>query len=30
METTQILGCVAYAALICYLIWDSCRAKPLR
>ncbi|MDE7409302.1 MAG: oligopeptide transporter, OPT family, partial [Muribaculaceae bacterium] len=22
METTQILGCVAYAALICYLIWD--------
>ncbi len=27
METTQILGCVAYAALICYLIWDSCRAK---
>ena len=30
METTQILGCVAYAALICYLIWDSCRAKALR
>ena len=30
METTQILGCVSYAALICYLIWDSCRAKPLR
>ncbi|MDE5871879.1 MAG: oligopeptide transporter, OPT family [Muribaculaceae bacterium] len=30
METTQILGCVAYAALICYLIWDSCRAKSLR
>ena len=27
METTQILGCVAYAALICYLIWDSRRAK---
>ncbi|MDE6638552.1 MAG: oligopeptide transporter, OPT family [Muribaculaceae bacterium] len=27
METTQILGCVAYAALICYLIWDSCRGK---
>ncbi|MDE7419955.1 MAG: oligopeptide transporter, OPT family [Muribaculaceae bacterium] len=26
METTQILGCVAYAALICYLIWDSRRA----
>ncbi len=30
METTQILGCVAYAALICYLIWDSCRTKSLR
>lgn len=30
METTQILGCVAYASLICYLIWDSCRAKPIR
>ncbi len=29
METTQILGCVAYIALICYLIWDSRRAKPL-
>ncbi|MDE7347383.1 MAG: oligopeptide transporter, OPT family [Muribaculaceae bacterium] len=27
LETTQILGCVAYLALICYLIWDSCRAK---
>ena len=26
-ETTQILGCVAYALLICYLIWDSKRAK---
>ncbi|MDE6247844.1 MAG: oligopeptide transporter, OPT family [Muribaculaceae bacterium] len=25
--TTQILGCVAYALLICYLIWDSKRAK---
>lgn len=24
---TQILGCVAYAILICYLIWDSRRAK---
>ena len=24
---TQILGCVAYALLICYLIWDSRRAK---
>jgi putative OPT family oligopeptide transporter len=27
MGTTQILGCVAYALLICYLIWDSKRAK---
>ncbi len=27
LETTQILGCVAYLALICYLIWDSRRAK---
>lgn len=26
-ETTQILGCCAYALLICYLIWDSKRAK---
>lgn len=26
-ETTQILGCVAYVLLICYLIWDSKRAK---
>ncbi|MDE7438093.1 MAG: oligopeptide transporter, OPT family [Muribaculaceae bacterium] len=26
-ELTQILGCVAYALLICYLIWDSKRAK---
>jgi putative OPT family oligopeptide transporter len=25
--TTQILGCVAYALLICYVIWDSKRAK---
>ena len=25
--TTQILGCVAYALLICYLIWDSKKAK---
>ena len=25
--TTQILGCAAYALLICYLIWDSKRAK---
>ncbi|MDE6559649.1 MAG: hypothetical protein K2K29_07160, partial [Muribaculaceae bacterium] len=24
---TQILGCVAYALLICYLMWDSKRAK---
>ena len=29
METTQILGCVAYLALICYLIWDSRRVKNL-
>lgn len=28
-ELTQILGCVAYALLIIYLIWDSKRAKPL-
>ena len=27
MGTTQILGCVAYALLICYLMWDSKRAK---
>ena len=27
METTQILGCIAYALLIAYLIWDSKRAK---
>lgn len=26
-ELTQILGCVAYALLIIYLIWDSKRAK---
>lgn len=26
-ETSQILGCVAYALLIIYLIWDSRRAK---
>ncbi len=25
--TTQILGCVAYALLICYLMWDSRNAK---
>ncbi len=25
--TTQLLGCVAYALLICYVIWDSKRAK---
>ena len=29
-ETTQILGCVAYLLLICYLIWDSCRARIRR
>ena len=28
-ETCQILGCVAYALLIVYLIWDARRAKPL-
>lgn len=27
METTQILGCVVYALLIVYLIWDCMRAK---
>lgn len=27
MDTTQILGCVAYLLLIGYLIWDSKRAK---
>ncbi len=27
LELTQILGCVAYALLIIYLIWDSKRAK---
>ncbi len=27
METSQILGCVAYICLIGYLIWDSKRAK---
>ena len=27
LELTQILGCVAYALLICYFIWDSNRAK---
>ena len=26
-DTTQILGCVAYALIIIYLMWDSCRAK---
>ena len=25
--STQILGCVAYALLICYLMWDSRKAK---
>ena len=29
METTQILGCVMYALLIIYLIWDCLRAKKL-
>ena len=29
-ETTQILGCVAYALLIGYFIWDSRRVKSLR
>ena len=27
METSQILGCVAYLLIIGYLIWDSRRAK---
>ncbi len=27
--TTQIFGCVMYAAIICYLWWSSCRAKKL-
>ena len=27
LEVTQILGCAAYALLICYFIWDSFRAK---
>ena len=27
--TTQILGCVMYALIICYLWWSSCRAKKL-
>ena len=27
MELTQILGCIAYLLLICYLIWDSKRVK---
>ncbi|MCM1291051.1 MAG: oligopeptide transporter, OPT family [Prevotella sp.] len=26
-ELTQVLGCVAYLMLICYLIWDSKRVK---
>ncbi len=26
-QVSQILGCVAYALLICYLIWDSRRAE---
>lgn len=26
-ETSQILGCVAYALLICYFIWDAKRIK---
>lgn len=30
METSQILGIVAYALLIIYLIWDSKRAKVLK
>lgn len=27
--TTQTLGVVMYALIICYLWWDSCRAKKL-
>ena len=27
LEVTQILGCAAYALLICYFIWDSFRVK---
>ena len=27
LEVTQILGCAAYALLICYFIWDSFRIK---
>ncbi|MCH5223057.1 MAG: oligopeptide transporter, OPT family [Muribaculaceae bacterium] len=27
LELTQILGCAAYALLICYFIWDSKRVK---
>lgn len=27
LELTQILGCAAYALLICYFIWDSFRVK---
>jgi len=29
-ELTQILGCIAYALIIIYLIWDSKRAKMLK
>lgn len=29
VSTTQILGCVMYALLIVYLIWDCLRAKKL-
>lgn len=28
-DTTQLLGVVMYALLICYIWWDSCRAKKL-
>ncbi len=27
LETSQLLGCAAYALIICYLIWDSMRVK---
>ncbi len=29
-EMTQVLGCVAYLLLICYVVWDSRRVKNLK